>query len=79
MLRDDVDDTLPRVTYIDKGIPRPTRGMREADSKGGRIMSEDVEVAEGSEIGLGAIGGEGADEGDGAWGDGGDEELVIKP
>lgn len=53
--------------------------MREADSKGGRIVGEDIEVAEGGEIGLGAVGGEGADEGDGARGDGGDEELVVEP
>ena len=79
-LGDDVDDALARVTQVGEGVLGGTggEGAGEADGEERGVVVEHVEVAEGGQVGGLAVRGAGAQEGDGAGHDGGDEELVVE-
>lgn len=80
VLRDDVEGALARRVQVVQrvlGLGGGAQAGGEANDKQGRVVVDDLEVAEGGQVGRGAVGGHGRDEGDGAGHDGRDEELVV--
>ena len=54
MLRDDVDDAFPRVGEVAEGVLGAVEATGVAESEDGRVMVDNLEVGEGSEICAGA-------------------------
>lgn len=77
-LGDDVDDALFTLEQALKRIFRFLDGRGEAHDEHWRVVVHHVEVAERREVRHGAVCGAGGEEGDGARGDGGDEEFVVE-